>query len=328
MTPRHSLLLTCATTLALFAGCRTSYSPPPQTSGGGYSAAAQQSADIDKMMEKGSVDLWVSPTTYFRQQAFYGVYRGPRPGDYSAAIPSSRGSFSKISRRSELDTAMVTLFAITPDGEDEIFKQTPYQIVELEILTGKPTDPPAAKVPTPPAPEEAREATTTPESTPEAAHHPHPPVHVHVDVHTTPQPQPQPIDPDAPAFVPASNGGRVAQRMGYWEVSQLQRDLVLACVVLRERTKNADGEPTWKYHGEVWIRDLESGEVFKHQDANLEPSSWQLHPGPTPQVEVVMADKDGWTRRIDLIDLNTLSVRELTARDKSNIKPTQPSQSK
>ena len=52
MTPRHSLLLTCATTLALFAGCRTSYSPPPQTSGGGYSAAAQQSADIDKMMEK------------------------------------------------------------------------------------------------------------------------------------------------------------------------------------------------------------------------------------------------------------------------------------
>ena len=102
---------------------------------------------------------------------------------------------------------------------------------------------------------------------------------------------------------------------------ELERDLALACVVLRERTKDENGEPAWKYHGEVWIRDLKSGEVFRHRDDNLEPSSWQLHPGPKPQVEVVMADSKGWNRRIDLIDLNTLTVRKLTTRNKDNVKP-------
>lgn len=319
MTKRTPAILFSSLALLSLGACRSSAPPPTQTSGGGYSAAARQNVDVDKMMARGAVDLWVSPPTYFQEQAFYGVYRGPRQHDYSSVMPSSRGSFSKISRRSELDTALVTLFAITPDGEEEIFKQTPYQIVELELLTAKTT--PAKTTPAPP--EERVSETTEPPvhaATVETAVKPHPPVHIHV--HTTPPP-PQQAAPDeeTPSFVSPQNGGRVAQRMGYWEVAQLERDLALACVVLRERTKDENGEPAWKYHGEVWIRDLKSGEVFRHRDDNLEPSSWQLHPGPKPQVEVVMADSKGWNRRIDLIDLNTLTVRKLTTRNKDNVKP-------
>lgn len=319
MTKHTLVVLLSSLALLSLSACRSSSPPPAQTSGGGYSAAAKQGVDVDKMMAQGTVDLWVSPPTYFQEQAFYGVYRGPRPGDYSGVALSSRGSFSKISRRSEYDTAMVTFFAITPDGEEEIFKQTPYQIVEFELLTAKTT--PTNASPSPSTERAPKEITAPPTSTPPAEATQHPPVHIHV--HTTPPtPQPQPaIDEDAPTFIAPQHGGRVAQRMGYWEVSNLERDLALACVVLRERIKDEDGEPAWKYHGEVWIRDLKSGEVFRHRDENLEPSSWQLHPGPKPQVEVVMADTKGWNRRVDIIDLNALTARKLTARDKANVKP-------
>lgn len=300
--------LLAALFLATTACAQRAPAPASNTVGGGYSANAVDASYTEAQMQRGEVDLWVAPPMYFHDAALYGVYRGPRPNDpyaYSSRSSQSSGSFSKLSRRSPSETVMVTLFAITPQGEQEVFGETPYQIVETEFLSPKPARPDPAPAPKPTAEVVAQGVTTQ-----------H--IHVHLPGEALTQ---APVPDEAPVYVPPQHGQRVGQRVGYWEVEQLERDLIFACVILSEAVRDEEGEQSWTYRGEIWIKDVKTGEIFKHSDPELEPSSWQLHPGPVPQVEVVMADKKGWPRRVDLLDLNALAARTLTVRSKQNVVP-------
>lgn len=86
--------------------------------------------------------------------------------------------------------------------------------------------------------------------------------------------------------------------------------------MLRTEHTDAEDKKVWHYRGEIWVRNLADGRVFKHGDELLEPVEWQLHPGERPQLEVTMADAKGWPSRVDFIDLNTFEVRSMPTREK------------
>lgn len=320
------LLLATITLLSLTAlGCRSTTSKQnAQNNSTGYGARmAQQGERLDEALREGKVDTWVAAPVYLDDETpIISIYRGPKPATANfkgASMPSDldAGSFSKISwqRGYGYQDALLNMMRIQPDGEELIFAQTPHAFAEFLFLQ------PARSAPdlqttrsdkTPPP--TTSEAIATEPGGPESSTH-RIDVVVHHDHAQPPQP---PTSLKGPRLIQgATTSQNVANYFSTWEVEPLTQNLALGCAVLRTEVSRDGDDITWRYHGELWIRDLGSDRVFKHGSADLEPQSWQLSPqSAKAQLEVVMADANGWPTRIDFIDLNTFEVRSMPTRQK------------
>lgn len=316
------VLLITSSLLLLCTGCRSASSKDaPQSNNTGYGAQmARESERMEEAIKEGKIDTWLAPPVYLDDDTpIISIYRGPKPSNYEFKGTSmqsnlSSGSFSKVSwqRGYAYQDALLNMIRVQPNGEELIFAQTPHAFAEFLFLK------PAAPKTTAVTETVTRTTTSVPldVQTTETTHH-----QVHVVLHqadTAPNTQQAP-ELKGPTLIQGSpTAQNVANYFSTWEVAPLTRELALGCAVLRtEASRDEDGEITWRYHGELWIRDLGSDRTFKHGSPELEPQSWQLYPGEgKAQLEVVMADANGWPTRIDFIDLNTFEVRSMPTRQK------------
>ena len=307
-TPSTRLLIaSLALTTAASTGCWTSRPDTAAQSNApsvaSYGSNAAHTEKLDEAIEAGEIGTWVSAPTYFKDQSMFAIYRGPKPGEPYKASRSSFGSdVSKIkwSSYSAPSDALLNMMLIHEDSHELVFPETPHQLVEFVLLSPKPTPPAPATPPPTPTTRVTNDAGET----------------IVVIARPPSEPPTPPTPPSqAPTLISKSSSPNVASHHPYWEVQDLTQELALGCAVIRTQGEaREDGTPTYKYHGQIWVRGLKDGKILRHGDELLEPSSWQLHPGPTPQLEIVMANRDGWPARVDLIDLNTLQIRSMPSK--------------
>lgn len=323
-TRRTVSLLTLTTACALLCtSCRSTSSKQTESGNNtGYGARmARQDQRVDEAIKEGTIDTWIAAPVYLDDQTpILSIYRGPKPATpefKGASMPSNlnTSSFSKISwqRGYGYQDALLNMMRIKPEGEELIFAQTPHAFAEFLFIQppGKRPASPSAQEPTQRL---ARESVTLVEEHGEAGSDHRLDIVLH-------QPQPTQQTPaklTGPQLLPGpATSQNVANYFSTWEVEALTTRLALGCAVLRTEVSREGDEITWRYHGELWIRDLASDRVFKHGSAELEPHSWQLSPNKdNAQLEVVMADANGWPTRVDFIDLNTFEVRSMPTRQK------------
>lgn len=285
---------------------------PPSTSYA--SASAATSRDYEQAVARGEIGTFVASPAYLHDTPYMAIYRGYKPGER----PSSLKFYSSMSSsgRSKIDwsragssDALLNMVRIDANGQQLLFPDTPREFIELAFLLPRAT-PSTTPAPPPPQPQVVQLTDASPAQTPV----------IDLHIHTSPPQAPATPPPAGPLFTEAVPGREhVADHLPYWQLPNLPHALALGCAVMRTPHTDADGEKGWRYHGEIWLRDLDGDRLFKHGDPALEPSSWQLHPGERPQLEVVMADDKGWPARVDLIDLTTLTVRSLPSIEELHI---------
>lgn len=284
-----------------------------QSNGVGYGTQlAKQDNYMDEAIEDGTIDTWVSSPMYLTDKTpVFSIHRGPKPAHamIKHSLPSqlnTRGS-SKISwsRNYQYQDALLNMMLIHESSEELIFPDTPHAFEEFLFLTNTPPPTTTTQAAPPQHITLAPEGDDTNTQT------------VNVVLHQ-PNPQQHPTQPKltGPQLIQGPvTASHVANFFDTWSIAPLKNSLAIGCAVLREETTIEDDKKAWRYHGEIWIRDLNSDRVFKHGSKDLEPTSWQLYPGEDrAQLEVVMSDAEGWPTRIDFIDLNTFEVRSMPTR--------------
>ena len=263
---------------------------------------AQLSTDETRLKEaiqRGEVDTWVAAPRYVGQIPFIPIYRGDKPGEtYSRSkldLSSSSSWGYSLSERQVL----LNMLRINDDGSEElVFAQTPYGFTAMTFL-----------VPQPPRPKAEPKVAPHVEIVPGAGGE------IATQVIVVP---PRPLDTPPPTppteIAPHDPSAPYSEPQNIWALPALGHRLALGSAVVREQIEPLEGKPQWRYRGEIWLRDLETDRVFTHGSAELEPTSWQLARGPSPKLQVVMSDREGWPTRVDFIDLNTFEVRSTPTR--------------
>lgn len=287
-----SRLIFILASASMWMACSTGADQRSQSMGPASSYAAQGSLPAD--LDPGELKVWLGQPHHVLGMTMIPVYRGTHAQDYSGAWASSLStSSSKIMwSRKASHLAQINYMIPTESKAQPLFMMTPQSVVELAILA--PVSPKA------PQPDELVIALNDQDGANKAQLRINSP---------PPQPDPKP----SPTFhSPDQPQPHLSAELPHWELPGLNQTLVLACVVLDQTPSNAQADAKRVYRGQLWIKPpTPEAPVFIHKDDKLEPSSWHLRPDDSAKLEVVMSDRDGWPKRVDLIDLNTLTATTL-----------------
>lgn len=287
----HKLTFTLGLlTLSQGAACFGSTNNAAPSQGPSQPYAIRHTQEIAQV-EPGELRLWLGDPLHVLGHVFVPLHRGNTAQFSDVYGGGLSTSSSKIlwSRKHE-HNALLNYLIPGPQGAKPLFEVTPAQIVEFAFLA-------------PLAPQTPQAATTTVELTPKQADPTAPTAQLLI--HSAPIAAPAPTGPIQVST--AQSHTRVSATQPHWELPGLNEQLVLACVVVAEPVpKDNTQEKTQRFRGQLWIKSPHhEAPAYVHSDPRLEPSAWRIRDDDSASLEVIMSDREGWPKRVDLIDLNT-----------------------